>query len=85
MVDTGSTKTLINPKIVKRYFKQHIQEDLFQIQSAHGITQHRYCANIPISPIFKHRTNHKHYIFDFNSKYDGLIGIDLLRELKATL
>lgn len=85
MVDTGSTKTLINPKIVKRYFKQHIQEDLFQIQSAHGITQHRYCANIPISPIFKHRINHKHYIFDFNPKYDGLIGIDLLRELNATL
>lgn len=49
------------------------------------ITYHNQVILIPIFELFKIKENHKFYIFNFSDKYDGLIGIDLLDQLKAVL
>jgi predicted aspartyl protease len=85
LVDTGSTRTLVKPELAYKQFPEYIRQDLFQIQTAHQISQHSESAYIPLPKTFKSQSWHKFYLFDFNKKYDGLIGVDLLRQLKATI
>lgn len=86
MIDTGSTKTLITEKLAEKYFKDKIKEDPFQITTPHSTSIHNYSAEIPISKIFNRpQLVHKHYIFNFSHAFDGLIGLDLLKEIGATL
>lgn len=86
MIDTGSTRTLITEKIAETFFIDQIKEDPFQIKTPHSISLHKYSAEIPVSKIFKKPGMlHTHYIFNFSQAYDGLIGLDLLQEIGATL
>lgn len=86
MIDTGSTKTLINEEIAYRYFPNIIEHDPFQIKTPHQTSDHSYSVRIHPSEIFRRPDIlHKHYLFNFNPNYEGLIGIDLLKELRATI
>lgn len=40
---------------------------------------------IPVFKIFNVKETHKFYLFKFSQKYDGLIGIDLLKQLNANI
>lgn len=83
LIDTGSTKSLISPKIVEKFYKNFIFNESFQIQTAHMISYHDEVILIPIFKLFQVNENHKFYVFNFSNNYDGLIGIDLLDQLKA--
>lgn len=86
MIDTGSTKSFINEQVAKKYFQNYIQEDPFCITTPHDTTTHHYSAEIPISTVFNRPDLiHKHYIFNCNPNYEGLIGADLLMNLKANV
>lgn len=86
MIYTGSTKTLINTTTAYEHYPENVQEDQFQIQSAHNISCHNHSITIPLSKIFNRPDlQQKFYVFDFNPKYDGLIGIDLLKTVGAAI
>jgi len=85
IIDTASTKTLISSRKAEQYYKNYISNERFHIQSAHQISSHDHVATIPLPRIFNDEMWHKFYIFDFNPKYDGLIGIDLLLQLDAQI
>ncbi|KAK9746688.1 hypothetical protein QE152_g5886 [Popillia japonica] len=85
MLDTGSTKSLISSNLASNFYPHLISEDNFIIQSAHNVSHHHYSVIKPLSKIFYENLQHKFHIFDFNPNYDGLIGLDLLKELNATI
>lgn len=85
LLDTGSSRSLINSKLAYKYYSHFIQQENFQIQTSHDTSFHDKVTVIPIFKIFKVNDTHKFYIFDFNKKYDGLIGIDLLQQLHAVV
>lgn len=85
LIDTGSSKSLMNPKLAYKFYKNFIFKEQFHIQSAHDISYHDQVAEIPIFNIFKINQTHKFYLFEFSPNYDGLIGIDLLKQLNATV
>lgn len=66
-------------------YEQYIQPEPFVIQTAHSSTERKGTAIIPVPPTFRSPSYHQVYKFDFSPKYDGLIGIDLLRCLGATI
>lgn len=85
LIDTGSTKSLLSEKIVRKYYERFIFNEEFQIKTAHMTSYHNQAVIIPIFNIFQITLQHKFYVFNFSNKYDGLIGIDLLTQLKAIL
>lgn len=85
LIDTGSTRSLINPELAYKFYPNNISNENFVIQTAHNLTQHNEVATIPIFKIFNMEDNHKFYLFNFSDRYDGIIGIDLLRQLNANI
>lgn len=85
MIDTGSSKSLINPNVANHFYSNCITTENFLIQTAHGETFHNKIAKIPIFNIFKTTGYHKFYLFNFSNKYHGLIGADLLKHLNADI
>jgi len=85
LVDTGSSRSLINPKLAYHYYNHFISKENFYIQTAHGVTFYDEVAEIPIFEIFKTTGKHKFYLIYFSKKYDGLIGIDMLKQLNANV
>ena len=84
LIDTGSTKTLINNKLYNKLKKYAIKLP-FKIKTAHGITTHDDAVYCKIPKIFNCEIKHVFHKFEFSKDYDGLIGIDLLEKLEAVL
>lgn len=85
LLDTGSTRSIINPNLAYNYYYNFIHREKFNIQASHDISFHDEVAVIPIFDSFRVDGQHKFYLFDFNKKYDGLIGMDLLEQLQAVV
>lgn len=85
LIDTGSSKSLIDPALAHKFYRRFIYKEKFHIQTAHNVSYHDEVCEIPIFKIFNVKDSHKFYIFKFNDNYEGLIGADLLKQLKATI
>ena len=55
------------------------------MQTAHATSFHNEVAVLPIFPTFDTPGIHKFYLFNFSDKFDGLIGLDLIKQLNANL
>ncbi|WP_253302428.1 reverse transcriptase domain-containing protein [Wolbachia endosymbiont of Psylliodes chrysocephala] len=75
----------MNPRLGYIFYKNYIFNEDFNIQTAHSISFHNEVIEIPVFKIFNVNAKHKFYLFDFSKKYDGLIGIDLLKQLNASV
>lgn len=73
----------MNPNLAHKFYAQYIYEEPFDIQTPHSTTYHNEVMEIPIFNIFNVNEFHKFYLFKFSDKYDGLIGVDLLRQVHA--
>lgn len=85
LIDTGSSKTILNPNFVYENFPETIYESPFEITTSHGTTLHQYVADVPILSLFNEEGTHQVYLFDFHPSYIGLIGSDLLSILPANI
>lgn len=86
LIDTGSTKSFVNPVIAKKYFKKDIKKDPYHISSAHGTSFEQFSTIIPCSKLFNVKNcNLKFHIFEFHKYFDCLIGLDHLQHLKASV
>jgi len=86
LIDTGSTKSFINPKIAWKLLPKAIYNEKFIIRTPHSQSQHNFAANITLPKILNtNNLSHKFYLFNFNNNFDGLLGIDLIKTLNAKL
>lgn len=85
LLDTGSSRSIINPDLAYKYYKNRITNEDFNIQTAHNISYHNEVVQLPIFQIFNVPDSHKFYLFKFSTKYDGLIGTDFLKQIKASI
>lgn len=85
LLDTGSTRSLINPELAYKFYRKFVKSDPFQVQTAQGITYHDQTVSINLPKTFNTNEKHKYYIFKFSPKYDGFIGVNLLKQLKANI
>ncbi|KRT79042.1 hypothetical protein AMK59_7247, partial [Oryctes borbonicus] len=71
---------------VKEYFYDYVLHEPFTIQTAHATTEHDYVINIPCLKTFKAPNEIlKFHVFDFSENYDGLIGVNLMKQLGAVI
>lgn len=87
LIDSGSTKSFINPNLAEKYYNNCIIDDPFIVSTVFQKSAHRYSALIPASSIFKlpNKQNLKFYLFKFHNVFDGLIGLDNLKLLQANI
>lgn len=85
LIDTGSTKSFINPKIAHENYPNQILLEPFTVSTVFQSETHQHCADIPIFPEFKQNVNLKFYLFKFHNIFDGLIGLDNLKLLNAQI
>lgn len=86
LVDTGATKSFIDPEVAHQLFPQTIHYDPFIITSVFSESAHKYGAWMPMSKIFNLPNSHmKFHLFKFHNIFRGLIGLDNLKILKAKL
>lgn len=85
MIDTGSTRSFLSPQKAYQIFKENIQQEPFEVVSTHASSRHNEVIVIPLLPTFKSSEYHKFYLYDVDSRYDGLIGNDLLQQLDAII
>lgn len=86
LIDSGSTKSFINPKIAKHFFRNNIINDPFQISTAHGTSIEQFSTKISLSKLFRIRAEpFKFYLFDFHRHFDCLLGMDNLLLLQASI
>ena len=77
---------MISPSVIRNtIFEYCVEHEPFQVRTAHGITKHENIAFLPLPPQFNTDKFHKFLIFDFDVKYKGIIGMDLLEELGCTI
>lgn len=85
LIDTGSGKSFINPSLAYHFYPEYIYNENFTVKTAHAISYHNEVLVIPIFPCFNIDGCHKFFIFDFSEKYDGLLGIEFLKQIYANL
>lgn len=85
MIDTGSTRSFISPRIAYHYFSEFVRCEPFQVVSTHASSRHDEVVDIPLPPTFNSDEVHKFYLYDVDERYEGLIGNDLLKQLDAII
>lgn len=87
LIDTGSTKSFIDPDLAYKLYSKCIQHDPFIVSTVFQKSAHKYSAFIPTSKIFKlpQQNKLKFFLFKFHNIFHGLIGLDNLKLLQANL
>lgn len=85
LIDTGSTRSFISPKLACKYFPHNIKVEHFSVTTSHGTTCHKNVVVVPRLQVFPQEKNFKFHIYDFSPKYDGLIGFDILDNVDAQI
>ena len=85
MIDTGSTRSFLSPEKAYYYFENYITYEPFQVTSTHATSLHGEVVKTPLMPTFNCNYIQKFYVYNVDSKYDGLIGNDLLKQLEAVI
>lgn len=73
----------MSPKLAHKFYDKFVRNENFNIQTAHDISFHSEVVHIPVVKEFNTPEFHKFFLIKFSEKYDGLIGLDLLIQLKA--
>jgi hypothetical protein len=90
LIDTGSARSFINPRIAEEYIEQgyatYINEN-FTVQTAHKTTTHQGKIILPpMQQIFgPNSIPLEFYIFNFSDKYDYLLGWDAMTKLQLSI
>lgn len=87
LIDSGSTKSFIDPDIAHKFYQNFIAYDPFIVSTVFQKSADKYSASIPSSEIFNlpKQRNLKFYLFKFHNIFNGLIGLDNLKLLQANL
>ena len=86
LIDTGATKSFIDPDIAETFFPHTIRDDPFIVSNTFSTSAHKYSAYMEIPDFFNRPNEHmKFHLFKFHSIFKGLIGLDNLELLNATL
>ena len=85
LIDTGSTKSFLNPEIAYKFYKNYIKYDPFIVSSVFQNYPKEYSAEIPNFQEFNSNSKLKFFLFKFHQVFDGLIGVDNLKLLRAEI
>lgn len=73
----------MKPQVAFKNFKKFIKNDPIQITTKHGTSFEKYSIKKQFPEIFRTQKPLKFHLFDFNNKFDWLLGLDNLKLLKA--
>jgi hypothetical protein len=86
LIDTGFTRSFMNPGIADAHFKQYLKFDPYEISTTHGSSIEKFSATIPCPKTFASKLETlKFHIFKFHRHFDCLLGIDNLENLKSII
>nr|CAH7764035.1 unnamed protein product [Callosobruchus chinensis] len=87
LIVSGSTRSFIDPNIAQKCFPNLIINDPFVVSTVFQKSAHKHSVSIPASKIFnlQNPMNLKFYLFKFHNIFEGLIGLDNLKLLKAEI
>nr|CAH7750749.1 unnamed protein product [Callosobruchus chinensis] len=82
LIDTGATKSFLNPELAYKYFPKNIYKEPFEVTSVFQHSKRDYFAEIPAFPEFNIREPIKFHLFKFHKYFDE-IGLDILKLLNS--
>lgn len=86
LIDTGSTKSFLDPEIAFNTYKHCVKRDPFIVTSVFQNYSQEYSAELPAFEEFKDpKLELKFYLFKFHKTFDGLIGMDNIKLLQAMI
>ena len=86
LIDTGSTKSYVNPLIAEHFYPDKFRTEPFVVKTAHGSSIGEFTTLVPCDRIFnKRKLNLKFNVFNFHPKFDLLLGLDSLKILKSSI
>lgn len=88
LLDTGASQSLIHPQILKekKNLNIKIKNETHFIKTAHATSKHKQVAYIKLpEKLFNDDITHKFLIFNFDSDFVGLLGLDLLVPLNCKI
>lgn len=87
LLDTGASQSLINPRILQdKNIDVKIKNETHYIKTAHATSKHKQVAYIKLpKELFNEDITHKFLIFNFDSDFVGLLGLDLLVPLNCKI
>ncbi|KAG6463395.1 hypothetical protein O3G_MSEX013847 [Manduca sexta] len=88
LLDTGASQSLINPKALQNNtdLDFEIKKETHFIKTAHATFKHNQVVYITLPErLFKEKITHKFLIFNFDSDFIGLLGLDLLVPLNCKI
>nr|CAH7758503.1 unnamed protein product [Callosobruchus chinensis] len=87
LIDSGSTRSFIDPEIAFNFFPNQIRNEPFIVSTVFQKSAHKFSALVPASKIFclPQPKQLKFYLFKFHDVFNGLIGLDNHKELEASL
>lgn len=86
LIDTGANQSFLSPEVVKRFYPNYQKNyEPFSVTNVHCTTQHKFTIDLPLFEEFNTNEFCKFHIYKFHNVFDGLIGLDLLQKLKASV
>ncbi|CAF4800983.1 unnamed protein product [Pieris macdunnoughi] len=88
LLDTGASQSLINPKVFHNNpdFDYKIKKETHFIKTAHATSKHNQIVFITLPErLFRQKITHKFLIFNFDSDFVGLLGLDFLAPLNCKI
>ena len=86
LVDTGSTRSFISPKIALKHFSKRLQPHKGIVRTSHGSTKYTHQTQVPCAELFNSKNLYLPFtLFHFHEYFHMLIGLDNLQTIKASV
>ncbi|XP_024085864.1 uncharacterized protein LOC112128227 [Cimex lectularius] len=81
LIDTGSTRSFINPKFAKDNFNTPLIKNQFEVKTVHGISKGSHSIKLNTDTFKGKFLTLELFLFNFHNKFDMLFGLDSMKIL----
>lgn len=85
LIDSGASSSMIRPDIIEKYFPSCIYQQETKLKNFIGEQKTQYKAKIPAFPEFNTNKLIDVVLFNFHDYFDGLIGLETIKNLKLNI
>lgn len=86
LIDTGANQSFLSPEAVAKYFRHvPMNYEPFAVTNLNCTTSNDHSIEIPSFKEFNQNSKLKFYVYKFHNVFDGLIGFQMLENLKASV
>lgn len=85
LIDTAGSRSMIDPEFAKEKYSKFIKYNPFEISTIHGTSVENFIVNMPMPELTNSPEKIQLHLFRFHKNFHILLGLDVLRQLKAVI